>query len=82
MTARCGMYPKQKAGYGMSLTDHKHRFTVTSTELRDLPGIDLWFALYPLEESDILLESWLAQAHSMFSQLGIHEDDWKNYGTF
>ena len=71
-----------KAGCWMSQTDQGYRFTVTSTEIKDLQGIELQYSLYPSEEWDILAESWLAQAHSVFSQLGIHEDDWVDYGKF
>ena len=80
MTAWCGMYAK--AGCWMSLTDQGYRFTVMSMEIQDLQGIELSYLLYPLEECGILAESWLAQAHSVFSQLGIHEDDWEDYGKF
>ncbi|KAK7028996.1 hypothetical protein VNI00_014706, partial [Paramarasmius palmivorus] len=61
------------------MDDGSVRFTVTSTEIQDFQGIELWYGVYPLEERRILAESWLAQAHSVFSQLGIHEDDWENY---
>ena len=66
----------------MSLTDQGYRFTVPSTEIQGLQGIELRYALYSGGESGILSESWLAQAHSVFSQLGIHEDDWEAYGKF
>ena len=53
-----------------------------STEMQDLQGIELRYGVYPWDEWDILANSWLAQAHSVFSQLGIHEDDWEDYGKF
>ncbi|KAK7022829.1 hypothetical protein VNI00_016910, partial [Paramarasmius palmivorus] len=62
------------------MDDSSVQFTVTSTEIQDLQGIELQYALHPAEEQAILLESWLAQAHCVFSQLGIHEDDWGDYG--
>ena len=66
----------------MSLTDQGYRFTVTSSEIQHLQGIELRYVVNPEEEWVILAESWLAQAHSVFSQLGIHEDDWGDYGKF
>ena len=78
MTAQCGMYAK--AGCWMSQTDPGYRFTVTSTEMQDLQEIELRYVLHSSEERLNLEESWLAQAHSVFSRLGIHEDDWEDYG--
>jgi hypothetical protein len=66
----------------MSLTDRKYRFTVTSSEVQELQGIELRYDLHPGGEWALLAESWLAQAHSVFSQLGIHEDDWGDYGKY
>jgi hypothetical protein len=50
-----------------------------STEIQQLQGIELRYVLYPFEE---LAESWLAQAHGVFSQLGIREDVWEDYGKY
>ncbi|KAK7014109.1 hypothetical protein VNI00_019406 [Paramarasmius palmivorus] len=61
------------------MDDGSVRFTVTSAETQDLQGIGLRYALDPPEEWMTLEGSWLAQAHSVFSQLGIHEDDWEDY---
>ena len=71
-----------KAGCWVLLTDQGYRFTVMSTEIQYLEGIQLRYRVYPLEEWHILVESWVAQAHSVFSQLGVQEDDWGDYGKF
>ena len=51
-------------------------------EIQELQGIELRYALDHAKEWIILAESWLAQVHSVFGQLGIHEDDWEDYGKF
>ncbi|KAK7042988.1 hypothetical protein VNI00_008726 [Paramarasmius palmivorus] len=61
------------------MDDGSVRFTVTSTEMPDLQGIELLYTLDPGEEQFILADTWLAQAHSVFSQLGIHKDGWEHY---
>ncbi|ESK87474.1 hypothetical protein Moror_11595 [Moniliophthora roreri MCA 2997] len=44
-------------------------------------GSSLWltYKLFHGTEQLDIESAWLAQAHSIFSQLGVHEDEWKKY---
>ncbi|KAI3606077.1 hypothetical protein WG66_004005 [Moniliophthora roreri] len=55
------------------MEDGSTRFMVTPEDVQDVRAMTLH---YVLNGTDDFCDSWLAQAHSVFSQLGIHEDDW------
>uniref|UniRef100_A0A0W0F6H1 Uncharacterized protein n=1 Tax=Moniliophthora roreri TaxID=221103 RepID=A0A0W0F6H1_MONRR len=61
------------------MEDGSVRFTVLPMDIQDLSEIQLGYVVHSSEEQDVLTSSWLAQAHSIFNQLGIHEDEWEDY---
>uniref|UniRef100_A0A0W0G9T6 Uncharacterized protein n=1 Tax=Moniliophthora roreri TaxID=221103 RepID=A0A0W0G9T6_MONRR len=63
----------------VDMDDGSLRFTVLPSDIQSLQ--DRQFQLYYdlLGEWNEFAESWLSQAHNVFSQLGICEDEWGEY---
>ncbi|KAI3602598.1 hypothetical protein WG66_009360 [Moniliophthora roreri] len=55
------------------------RFTVLPSDIQDLQNQSFGLCYTLLGEWNELTESWLSQAHSVFSQLGICKDEWEEY---
>uniref|UniRef100_A0A0W0FIC3 Uncharacterized protein n=1 Tax=Moniliophthora roreri TaxID=221103 RepID=A0A0W0FIC3_MONRR len=55
------------------------RFTVLPSDIQDLQNQKLWLCYDLSKEWEKFAESWLSQAHSVFSQLGICENEWEEY---
>ncbi|ESK83959.1 hypothetical protein Moror_7522 [Moniliophthora roreri MCA 2997] len=61
------------------MEDGSVRFTISPMDFQDLSVVELQYALHPLEGWGTLAASWLIQAHSIFSQCQIYENEWKNF---
>ncbi|ESK83309.1 hypothetical protein Moror_8818 [Moniliophthora roreri MCA 2997] len=61
------------------MADGSVRFTVTQTDLQHFEAITLTYTPSSAEETSVFVDSWLTQAHGVFSRLGIHEDEWREY---
>ncbi|ESK90717.1 hypothetical protein Moror_4122 [Moniliophthora roreri MCA 2997] len=55
------------------------RFTVLPLDIQDLQNQQFWLFYDLFGEWDEFAKSWLSQAHSVFSQLGICKNKWKKY---
>uniref|UniRef100_A0A0W0GD04 Uncharacterized protein n=1 Tax=Moniliophthora roreri TaxID=221103 RepID=A0A0W0GD04_MONRR len=55
------------------------RFMVTLMEIQDVQEMFLQYALYPDKKAFDFWDLWLTEAHSVFNQLGIHEDEWGDH---
>ncbi|ESK90993.1 hypothetical protein Moror_16391 [Moniliophthora roreri MCA 2997] len=71
--------PNAMAESRVTMEDGSVRFTVLPMDIQDLSAVELGYVLRPSLGQDDLMPSWLAQAHDIFSQRGIYEDEWKDY---
>ncbi|ESK90994.1 hypothetical protein Moror_16392 [Moniliophthora roreri MCA 2997] len=72
-------FPYAVGGSGVEMEYSLVRFTVMPTDIREMQVGEFQYALYPDDVYGVFTQSWLAQAHSIFGQLGIHKDDWEEY---
>uniref|UniRef100_A0A0W0GDN8 Protein kinase domain-containing protein n=1 Tax=Moniliophthora roreri TaxID=221103 RepID=A0A0W0GDN8_MONRR len=61
------------------MADGSVRFTVTQTDLQHFEAITLTYTPSSAEETSVFVDSWLTQAHGVFSQLGIHRGECEEY---
>ncbi|ESK83599.1 hypothetical protein Moror_12060 [Moniliophthora roreri MCA 2997] len=63
----------------VDIDDGLIRFTILPSDIQALHNHQFWLFYDLVGEWDEFAESWLSQAHSMFSQLGICKDEWEEY---
>ncbi|ESK82207.1 hypothetical protein Moror_8753 [Moniliophthora roreri MCA 2997] len=63
------------------MKDGSNRFMVTPMDMQNMQEISLLYYLCPVEEYFNTCNSWLTQAHGVFDQLGLHEDEWEDYSV-
>ncbi|KAK7018679.1 hypothetical protein VNI00_018334 [Paramarasmius palmivorus] len=56
--------------------DASVRFMLKPSEIKDLGSFALSYDIWPWQTWDDLVASWLSQAHGIFGQLGIGEQEW------
>ncbi|ESK87769.1 hypothetical protein Moror_15359 [Moniliophthora roreri MCA 2997] len=61
------------------MEDGSVRLTANPMDIRNLRSMRIGYDISPRAEWYTLAESWLGQAHSVFSRLGIRGDEWDDY---
>ena len=62
--------------------DWGYRFTLTPADIASIESFELCYDLRPGGVWDSFVDSWVLQAHGIFSQLGIEEGEWRKYCEF
>ena len=62
--------------------DWGYRFKLTPADIASVKSFELCYNLQPVGVWNSFVDSWVSQAHGIFSQLGIEECEWRKYCEF